>query len=74
MSSITCKGSPIDYHPRNKYQFTGAYAHQTDLSDATLKDFLGKTIVLNIFPSIDTPVCTESFRTESRDLTVRALN
>ena len=31
-----------------------------DLSDATLKDFQGTAVVLNIFPSVDTPVCAAS--------------
>jgi thiol peroxidase len=34
-----------------------------DLSDVALKDFAGSRIVLNIFPSIDTPVCATSVRT-----------
>jgi len=29
---------------------------KTDISDAPLKEFSGETIVLNIFPGIDTPV------------------
>ena len=33
-----------------------------DLSAITLKDLQGKRIVLNIFPSIDTPVCATSVR------------
>ena len=33
-----------------------------DLADIPLKDFAGKTVVLNIFPSIDTPVCAASVR------------
>jgi thiol peroxidase len=33
-----------------------------DMSDKTLKDFEGKTVVLNIFPSIDTGVCATSTR------------
>ena len=35
---------------------------RTDLSDCSLKDFAGKQVVLNIFPSIDTPVCATSVR------------
>lgn len=34
-----------------------------NLSDATLATFAGKKKVLNIFPSIDTPVCATSVRT-----------
>ena len=35
---------------------------KTDLSDASLKDFAGKRLVLNIFPSIDTGVCATAVR------------
>jgi thiol peroxidase len=35
---------------------------KTDLGTATLKDYQGKTVVLNIFPSIDTGVCAASTR------------
>jgi thioredoxin-dependent peroxiredoxin len=35
---------------------------KTDLSDCTLNDFSGKTVVFNIFPSIDTSVCANSVR------------
>ena len=35
---------------------------KTDLSEASLQDFIGKNIVLNIFPSIDTSVCATSVR------------
>lgn len=34
----------------------------TDLSTVSLEDFAGKTIVLNIFPSVDTSVCAASLR------------
>ena len=33
-----------------------------DLKEVSLKDFTGKNVVLNIFPSIDTRVCAESMR------------
>lgn len=35
---------------------------KTDFADCTLADFTNKTVVLNIFPSIDTPVCAASVR------------
>ncbi|MFT6220630.1 MAG: thiol peroxidase [Candidatus Endobugula sp.] len=35
---------------------------QQDLSDLTLDSLAGKTVVLNIFPSIDTPTCATSVR------------
>ncbi len=34
----------------------------SELSDVSLKDYAGKTVVLNIFPSIDTPTCAMSVR------------
>jgi thiol peroxidase len=33
-----------------------------DLSNSTLKDYAGKFVVLNIFPSLDTGVCATSVR------------
>lgn len=33
-----------------------------DLSEVRLSDFAGKRVVLNIFPSLDTPVCAASVR------------
>lgn len=36
---------------------------KNDLSPATLADYKGKRVVLNIFPSVDTGVCAQSVRT-----------
>jgi len=33
-----------------------------DLKDVSLKDFTGRTVVLNIFPSLDTSTCAASVR------------
>ena len=33
-----------------------------DLKEITLKDFTGQKVVLNIFPSVDTPTCAMSVR------------
>lgn len=35
---------------------------KSDLSNATLKDFKGKKLILNIFPSVDTDVCATSVK------------
>ena len=35
---------------------------KTDLSKARLKDYKGKKVLLNIFPSIDTGICAASLR------------
>ena len=65
MAEITLKGSPI--HTCGTLPAVGSKAAdfvltKTDLSNITLADFAGKRIVLNIFPSIDTPVCATSVR------------
>lgn len=65
MAGITFKGSPIETIGNLSEVDTEAPTFRltrSDLSDATLEDFAGKTIVLNIFPSIDTDVCATSVR------------
>lgn len=65
MAQITLKGNPISTignlpgvnMPSPAFSLT-----QTDLSECSLNDFKGKTVILNIFPSIDTPVCAASVR------------
>lgn len=65
MATITLKGNQIN--TSGEMPAIGAIAPEfkltgTDLQDKSLKDFPGKKIVLNIFPSIDTPVCAMSVR------------
>lgn len=65
MASITLKGNQI--HTTGNLPSIGEHAPtftltKSDLSDAKLDDFKGKKIILNIFPSIDTPVCATSVR------------
>ena len=65
MATITLKGNPI--HTCGQLPTVGSQAPdfvltKTDLADVSLKDFAGKRIVLNIFPSIDTSVCATSVR------------
>ncbi len=65
MAEITQKGNPI--HTIGNLPKIGSKAPdfvltKTDLSDVSLKDFQGKRLILNIFPSIDTPVCSSSVR------------
>ena len=63
MASITLKGNPIQTSgdlPKvgsvaPAFKLTGQ-----DLKDVSLENFSGKWKVLNIFPSIDTPVCALS--------------
>ena len=39
-----------------------------DLTEITLGDFAGQNLVLNIFPSIDTPTCATSTRRFNEEL------
>ena len=41
---------------------------KTDLTDISLKDVAGKKVVLNIFPSVDTAVCSASVRRFNTDI------
>jgi thiol peroxidase len=66
MATITLGGNPI--HTNGELPKTGSKAPDfklvnTDLSMATLADFAGSKVVLNIFPSIDTGTCATSVRT-----------
>ena len=65
MARITLKGNPIN--TSGNLPSVGSKAPdfrltKNDLSDVSLKDFSGKKVVLNIFPSIDTGVCAASVR------------
>jgi len=65
MAHITLHGNPLDTFGELPGIGTIAPSFslaKTDLSDCSLQDFAGKKIVLNIFPSIDTPVCATSVR------------
>jgi thiol peroxidase len=66
MASITLGGNPI--HTNGELPAVGSKATdfsliKTDLGIATLADFSGSKVVLNIFPSIDTGTCATSVRT-----------
>ncbi|MFQ5432567.1 MAG: thiol peroxidase [Nitrospinota bacterium] len=65
MASITFKGSPAS--TCGDLPSVGSTAPEfklvkTDLSEISLADFAGKKKILNIFPSLDTPVCANSVR------------
>lgn len=54
--SISVRGEvPAAGNSAPDFSLTG-----TDLSTVALQDFEGKRLVLNIFPSIDTPTCAQS--------------
>ncbi|MDQ5928911.1 MAG: thioredoxin-dependent peroxiredoxin [Bacteroidota bacterium] len=65
MASITLKGNAINTCgelPKIGTQLADFKLVQNDLSIATLSNFAGKKLVLNIFPSIDTGTCATSVR------------
>jgi thiol peroxidase len=65
MASITLGGNPINTIgelPKVGSKLVDFKLIQHDLSVATLGDFAGKKLVLNIFPSIDTGTCATSVR------------
>lgn len=65
MAKITLKGneiSTIGYLPAVGSQAPDFTLVKTDLAETGLKEYRGKTVVLNIFPSIDTGVCAASAR------------
>lgn len=65
MANITLGGNPI--HTSGELPKVGSKAPDfkltaNDLKDLSLADFKGKKKVLNIVPSLDTPVCATSTR------------
>ena len=65
MATITLKGNAIETCgnlPAKASQAPEFTLVKTDLAEVRLADYKGKRIVLNIFPSIDTPVCAASVR------------
>lgn len=65
MSKVTLKAAPINIAgdlPEPSSIAPAFKGVKTDLSELSLSDFKGQTVVLNIFPSIDTSVCAASVR------------
>ncbi len=65
MARITFKGN--EAHSAGTLPAVGSAAPdfkltKSDLGDLSLKDYRGRKVVLNIFPSLDTPVCAASVR------------
>ncbi|MGA9493214.1 MAG: thiol peroxidase [Mycobacterium sp.] len=66
MAQITMRGNPIN--TVGELPAVGASAPDfrltgSDLSAVSNEQFNGKAVLLNIFPSVDTPVCATSVRT-----------
>lgn len=65
MASITLGGNPIHTSgelPKVGSKLADFKLVKNDLSIASLSDFIGTKLVLNIFPSIDTGTCATSVR------------
>jgi len=66
MAQITIKGNPINTAGELPAVGSSAPAFTlvgTDLGAVSSDQFSGKAVLLNIFPSVDTPVCATSVRT-----------
>lgn len=65
MAKVLFKGEPVatvGELPGKGDQAPNFRLTKSDLSEVSLDEFKGKKVVLNIFPSIDTPVCATSVR------------
>ncbi len=65
MAKITLKGNPVNTIgslPEKGTQAPDFKLTATDLSEKSISDFKGAKLVLNIFPSLDTPTCAASVR------------
>jgi thiol peroxidase len=66
MSAVTLGGNPVNTNAALPAIGSAAPQFQlvgNDLSEISLQDFKGQRVILNIFPSIDTPTCATSVRT-----------
>jgi thiol peroxidase len=70
MATVTLKSNPIHTIGELPSKNTSAPDFTlvgTDLSEKTLSNYKGKKVILNIFPSIDTPTCATSVRHFNQD-------
>lgn len=65
MAKVTLGGNPVNTNgelPKVGTKAPDFKMVNKDLGEVSLSDFAGKKLVLNIFPSIDTPTCAASVR------------
>lgn len=72
MATITFKGDKVN--TSGELPQKGAAAPdftlvKSDLSEVSLSDYIGKNVILNIFPSLDTGVCAASVRRFNKEAT-----
>ncbi len=76
MAQITIRGNPINTVgdlPEVGAVAPGFTLVGTDLGAVSSEQFEGKPLLLNIFPSVDTPVCATSVRTFNERATASGL-
>ena len=65
MAQVTLKGNPVQTIgnlPAVGAEAPGFTLVNKELQEISLKDYAGQKVVLNIFPSVDTPTCAMSVR------------
>lgn len=65
MATVNLAGNPVPISGQLPSSGDSAPAFTLtggDLGDVSLADFAGRKVILNIFPSVDTPVCAASVR------------
>ena len=65
MAQVTLKGNPVQTIgnlPAVGTDAPGFTLVNKELQEISLKDYAGQKVVLNIFPSVDTPTCAMSVR------------
>ncbi|HOB50668.1 MAG TPA: thiol peroxidase [Mycobacterium sp.] len=76
MAEITLRGNPV--HTVGELPAVGTPAPEftltgTDLGAVSSAQFRGKPLLLNIFPSVDTPICAASVRKFNEQAAARGL-
>ncbi len=72
MASVTLKGKKTNTSgelPQPGDQAPAFTLTDVELKEVNLADFSGKKVVLNIFPSVDTPTCSMSVRKFNTEIT-----
>jgi thiol peroxidase len=74
MAQVTLKGNPVNTCgslPAVGEAAPDFTAIDKDLKEVSLQDFTGRKVVLNIFPSVDTPTCAMSVRRFNAEIAKR---
>lgn len=83
MTTVTFKGTPVHLTgtpPAVGQTLQDVTLTKSDLSQVKLSDFKGKTVILNIYPSVDTGVCFKAVQafdkmaSENPDLVVACIS